>query len=236
MDSSGHSKIPNFSGIKNVETLQQLAADLSRRLENANNTVEAQRRVAKNSIATAEKCRRNLVQVSTTLRLEMAKNESQRRQKLKEDEANNFETAKRKRKMIQDKLRLAELDYQIQPSLRASQRIDKMKGDIKLIRLNLETYNINEQCMHHHSCYPLSDISTIHNFELFAVQLVSIEMNQESQKRLLTHLVTIEKMTEDLSSAAQCGDFNACTALLRQGAGLNDTDSSGRAYILIEYY
>ena len=52
-------------------------------------------------------------------------------------------------------------------------------------------------------------------------------MNQESQKRLLTHLVTIEKMTEDLSSAAQCGDFNACTALLRQGAGLNDTDSSG---------
>ena len=131
MDSAAHVKIPNFSAIKNVETLQLLAADLSRRLENANNTLEAQRRVANNSIATAEKCRRNLVEVSKTLRLEVAKNESQRRQKLKEDEANNFEIAKRKRKIIQDKLRLAELDYQISPSLRASKRIDKMKGDVE---------------------------------------------------------------------------------------------------------
>ena len=127
-DSVAPVKMPNFTAIRNVETLQLLASDLSRRLENANNTIEAQRRVAKNSIASAERCRRNLADASTTLRLEMAKNDSHRRQKMKEDEANNFETVKRKRRIILDKLRLAELDYQIAPSARSSKRIDQMKG------------------------------------------------------------------------------------------------------------
>jgi hypothetical protein len=37
-------------------------------------------------------------------------------------------------------------------------------------------------------------------------------------------------MTEDLSSAAERGDLNACSLLLRQGAGVNDVDSSGNTF------
>jgi hypothetical protein len=176
MDPSGLSK----------DTLQLLVSDLSRRLENANNTIDAQKKVAKNSVATAERCRRHFSEVSVNLKLEIAKSESQRRQKLKEDEANNFESTKKRKRIIQEKLRMAELDYQISPSKKASQRIDRMKA-----------------------------------------QLAELESNQESQKRLLTHLVNIEQMTEDLSLASQNSDFNSCQLLLKRGAGLNDVDSAG---------
>lgn len=40
-------------------------------------------------------------------------------------------------------------------------------------------------------------------------------------------------MTEDLSSAAERGDLNACSLLLRQGAGVNDVDSSGDIFLNI---
>jgi hypothetical protein len=185
MDSSTV-RITNFSGIKNVDTLQLLVADLSRRLENANNTIDAHKSVAKNSVVSADRCRRDLTEISITLRLEMAKSDCQKRQKLKEDEAKNFEIDKGKRRIVQEKLRMAELDYHINPSNRASKRIDAMKA-----------------------------------------QIVSLGANQESQKRFLTHLVEIEKMTEDLSSVAQHGDLNQCCLLLRRGAGVNDVDSAG---------
>jgi hypothetical protein len=185
MDSSSV-RITDFSGIKNVDTLQLLVADLSRRLENANNTIDAHKSVAKNSVTSADRCRRDLTEISITLRLEMAKSDCQKRQKLKEDEAKNFEIDKGKRRIVQEKLRMAELDYHMSPSNRASKRIDAMKA-----------------------------------------QIVSLGANQESQKRFLTHLVEIEKMTEDLSSAAQHNDLYQCSLLLRRGAGVNDVDSAG---------
>lgn len=40
-------------------------------------------------------------------------------------------------------------------------------------------------------------------------------------------------MTEDLSSAAEREDLNACSLLLRQGAGVNDVDSSGDIFLNI---
>lgn len=118
-----------YSGIKNVETLQLLVADLSRRLENANHTIEAQKKVAKNSIMIAETCRRNTAITSLTLRLEVAKNESYKRQKLKEDEIKSFELDKQKRKVLYERIRMSELDYQIQPSSLVLKKINKMKGE-----------------------------------------------------------------------------------------------------------
>ena len=118
----------DFSSIKNIESLRLLASDLSRRLENANNTIDSQRQIARNSVAAADRCRRSLVEVSITLRLEMSKSDSIRRRKMKEEEAKSFEAAKVTKRVILDKLRLAELDYQISPSLRASKKIDAMKG------------------------------------------------------------------------------------------------------------
>lgn len=118
----------DFSSIDNIESLRLLASDLSRRLENANNTIDVQRQITRNSVVAADTCRKSLIEVSITLRLEMSKSDSNRRQRMKEEEAKSFEAAKVKKRNILDKLRLAELDYQISPSSRASKKIDVMKG------------------------------------------------------------------------------------------------------------
>ena len=75
----------------------------------------------------------------------------------------------------------------------------------------------------------ISVTETKHQYKLnyHEGEVKSLAKNHDSQRRLLTHLVAIETMTEDLSLAAERGDLNACSLLLRQGAGVNDVDSSG---------
>ena len=188
----GGNAIINFSDITDFDTLQLLISDLSRRLTNANNTIDAQKRVSKNSIAVADRCRAHLAETSTHLRLELSKSEGYLRKKMKEDETNNFENDKKRKRALEEKLRMAQLDYEMTASKPLAKRIDAMR-----------------------------------------TQLVELESKQDSQRRYISHLVEMEKMTEDLSSAAQLGDLKTCTVLLRRGAGLNDVDSAG--YLPLHY-
>jgi ankyrin repeat protein len=64
-------------------------------------------------------------------------------------------------------------------------------------------------------------------------KLDSLDVQQESQKQLLQHLTELEKMTEDLATAAQNGDIVACSALMRRGASVNEMDSAG--YLPLHY-
>ena len=57
--------------------------------------------------------------------------------------------------------------------------------------------------------------------------LERLETQHESQKRLLLHLGEMEKMTEELSNAAQHGDLHACATLIKRGARINELDSAG---------
>lgn len=191
-ETDGGNAIVNFSDITDFDTLQLLISDLSRRLTNANNTIDAQKRVSKNSIAVADRCRAHLAETSTHLRLELSKSEGYQRKKMKEDETNNFENDKKRKRALEEKLRMAQLDYEMSASKPLAKRIDAMRA-----------------------------------------QLIELESKQESQRRYISHLVEMEKMTEDLSSAAQLGDLKACTILLRRGVGLNDVDSAG--YLPIHY-
>jgi len=182
----GGGAVLNFAEITDFDTLQLLVSDLSRRLENANNTIDAQKRVSKNSVAVADRCRTRLAETSTHLRLELSKAESYQRKKSKEDETANFENDKKRRRALEEKLRMAVIDYEMVASKALAKKIDWMRG-----------------------------------------QLVELDDKQESQRRFIEHLVEMEKMTEDLSSAAQAGDLHACARLLRRGVGLNDVDSAG---------
>ena len=176
----------NFSDITNFETLQLLASDLSRRLENANNTIEAQKKIAKNSIAVAQDCRQHLMETSNNLRFELSKCDYQNRQKLKVDETHIYEVGKKQKHSLEEQIRMARIDYDMTAAKPLLKKIDQY------------TKKVNE-----------------------------LEMKQESQKRFLTHLVELEKMTEELSNAAQLGDLLNCRKLMRRGVSLNDIDSAG---------
>jgi vacuolar-type H+-ATPase subunit I/STV1 len=115
--------------------------------------------------------------VSIALRKEIAKNESWERKKMKQDEANRYESDKKKAAALHDELRMAILDHQISGVKKEPTKILRLRSKLDLM-----------------------------------------EAQQESLKRSLTHLVEMEKMTEDLSDAAQRGDLNAVSFLINRGA------------------
>jgi ankyrin repeat protein len=58
-------------------------------------------------------------------------------------------------------------------------------------------------------------------------KLEKMENVQDSQKLLLQHLNHAEKSVEDLALAAQHGDVETCSRIVRSGVSVNDPDSAG---------
>jgi len=169
-----------------VERLQLIISDLSRRLQNAQHTIDAQREISKKSTALAERFRRELGEAHNRLRLETAKNVTTARKKVHAEEAARFEHNKEKSTKMHDDVRMALLDRQMQGMRTTSNKIEKMKKD-----------------------------------------LTRLEAQHESQKQLLLHLGEMDKMTEELSNAAQHGNLQGCATLIKRGARINELDSAG---------
>ncbi len=176
----------NNTSYKEVQNLQLLLSDLTRRLHNAQHTIESQKRAMKNSTATAEIFRSQLSSMSNVLRLETARNNTYMKKKIKDEESQRYENDKKKSNKAHEELRMAMIDHGITGMKREPVKLVKLKS-----------------------------------------KLEKLEQQQESQKLLLQHLVELEKMTEDLSSAAQMGDLISCQTLLRRGANVNEIDSAG---------
>lgn len=175
-----------------IDKLTLLVNDLSRRLQNAQHTIESHKQVAKNSTGTAEVFRSLMTDMSNILRLETSRNATYMRKKVHGEEAARFEADKKKANRMQDELRMLMVDHQMSGMKREP---------AKLVRLR--------------------------------AKLDSLDAQQESQKQLLQHLNELEKMTEDLATAAQNGDIVACSALMRRGANVNEMDAAG--YLPIHY-
>jgi len=116
-----------------VERLQLVISDLSRRLQNAQHTIEAQREVAKKSAALAERFRRELGEAHNRLRLETAKNISTSRKKVHVEEATRFERNKEKATKLHEAVRNAILDRTSQGMRGTSNKIEKMKSDLTVL-------------------------------------------------------------------------------------------------------
>lgn len=58
-------------------------------------------------------------------------------------------------------------------------------------------------------------------------KLEQMETIQDSQKLLLQHMSYSESCVEELATAAQNNDLDACLAHIRAGTNINDTDSAG---------
>ena len=113
------------------EKLQILVSDLSRRLQNALHMVDAQKNIVSNATSSAEMMRNRQKNMSTALRLEIAKNETYHRSKIKEEEFVRYEQYKKKTNSLHDELRLALLDHSMGP-------IKKEPGRILKLRTKLE--------------------------------------------------------------------------------------------------
>jgi len=126
------SEAPQHSNA-DVERLQLIVSDLSRRLQNAQHTIEAQREVAKKSAALAERFRRELGEAHNRLRLETAKNISTTRKKVHVEEATRFERNKEKATKMHEAVRNAILDRTSQGMRGTSSKIEKMKSALTVL-------------------------------------------------------------------------------------------------------
>ena len=117
--------------LKEVERLSALIDDLSRRLQNANHTIEATKKVSKQASHTANRFRSHMGQVSNALRLETAKNATVQRKKLHAEEAQRFELNKKKATKAHDNVRMAILDHSMTGMKTPTQKILNMKKNIK---------------------------------------------------------------------------------------------------------
>lgn len=114
-----------------VVTLQKLVGDLSRRLQNAHHTIEAQKMQLKNSNKLAEMFRSQVNELSNALRLETNKNFQLLRKKVVEKESEKYESNKNLSTKLQKEIRMALIDI-------SAQRLKKEPAHIGVMRKKLE--------------------------------------------------------------------------------------------------
>ena len=175
-----------------VERLKLIISDLSRRLQNAQLTIESERSIAENALVQTEIYKTKVLNISNILRLEKAKNANLERKRIQDVETQKFEKNKKLAAELHDELRIVELDH-------------------------LMTGFRNE---------PL-------NLTKLRKKLESMEQEQNSQKTLLQQLVAMDKLNEELSTAAQNGNFEECQILIQCGASVHYVDVAG--YIPLHY-
>ena len=168
-----------------MDKLQLVISDLTRRLQNSYHTIDMHRRVARNASNNAELFRNQISEMSNILRLETAKNASFFKKKVKEEEANRYEQDKKKATKLHDDYRMALIDHDMTKRSTEPVKLSRMRS-----------------------------------------KLEKLEAQQESQKLLVQYFSTLEQMTEDLAHAAQFGDLEACSRLLKRGASVNELDSA----------
>jgi len=114
-----------------IEKLQLLVSDLSRRLQNALHMVEAQKRIIANASNTTEIIRARNKHISNMLRLEIAKNETFQRSKIKDEEYQRYENIRKKAATMHEELRMALLDHSMTPIKKEPGRISKMRKKLE---------------------------------------------------------------------------------------------------------
>mmetsp|Transcript_25429 Transcript_25429/g.37494 ORF Transcript_25429/g.37494 Transcript_25429/m.37494 type:complete len:451 (-) Transcript_25429:53-1405(-) len=113
-----------------VETLQLLVGDLSRRLQNALHIVEAQKSASATAIQTSEAYKSRILEFSTTLRMERNKIETFNRRKMKSEEFERYEREKKKIEKMHEDLRLMMIDHSMSNVKKEPVRLIKMRKQL----------------------------------------------------------------------------------------------------------
>eukprot|EP01039_Chlorochromonas_danica_P007071 gene7071-7821_t len=96
-----------------IDSLKALVLDLSRRLQNAQHTVEAERRSAHQAMEQAEYYRHRLTETTSSFRIEAARIRNLEMKYRREHDGRRYEDNKVKMGALIEELRVAELDCQI---------------------------------------------------------------------------------------------------------------------------
>jgi hypothetical protein len=119
--------------IKNQELLDEnnqfksIINDLARRLQNAQYTIDAQRKISNESVSKASKIGRELETISRKYQLEIAKSSSVNRKKSKYEEAKKYELEKKRTEKYQEELRFALIDHSMSGHPKEPNSLKKLK-------------------------------------------------------------------------------------------------------------
>lgn len=171
------------------ESLLSIISDLSRRLQNASHTVDAQRKTSKNSSHQSELYRKRISDISSVLKMECYRNITNQRKMIRDRESKRYEDEKKKLTKLSEEMRMAVLDHAVSGV--------KIKEPIKIAKMK--------------------------------EKIEKMEGKQDSQRKLLQHMVQYEKITEELCEASQAGNLEKCMQLIKAGCAVNDLDSSGHS-------
>ena len=132
----------NNASYKEVQNLQLLLSDITRRLHNAQHTIESQKRAMKNSTATAEIFRSQLSSMSNVLRLETARNNTYMKKKIKDEESQRYENDKKKSNKAHEDLRMAMIDHGITGMKREPVKLVKLKSKLEKLEQQQESQKL----------------------------------------------------------------------------------------------
>ncbi len=96
-----------------IGSLKMLVLDLTRRLQNANHTIAAERKISQVALQQAEYYRLRLSEMTQSFRVESAKIRHIQHKTTFQDESKKYEENKVLGQSLHEQLRLAELDYQM---------------------------------------------------------------------------------------------------------------------------
>jgi uncharacterized protein len=122
-----------------VDRLKVMVSDLSRRLKNAQLTIESERTIAKNATLQANLYRQKLGQVSHMLRLESAKSFNIETKNMQLLEAKRFEANKEKASEMHQQLRLDEVDHWITKNKKEPLKLQRLRKNVAALENEQES-------------------------------------------------------------------------------------------------
>ena len=114
-----------------LEQLQLLIGDLSRRLQNAHHTIDSFRLNANDAIRSGEGFRKRYEDVSRMYQMELNRTEMTEHKKKKEQELRKYERLKKECEKMHEDYRFAVIDHQASGLMREPTKVKKMKAELE---------------------------------------------------------------------------------------------------------
>ena len=236
--------------------LHSIIADLSRRLQNAQHTIQSQKDLANQAHSSSDNHRKRITDMALAYRLETAKNSTNERKQIKLTESAHYEESKAQGVQMHQKLRTMIIDQEMTKSKLLAIKIDNLKDKIvkfsktqdsqRLLLQHLGEYDVlvDELCQAAQfgdlqKCLSLlqkgAAVNEVDSAGYLPIHYACVQGNLDVVKLLLeygsdpTSYITGKNPLEVL---AKHGHVAGLKLLLDFGADLNDAGSSGLAAIL----
>eukprot|EP01038_Epipyxis_sp_PR26KG_P014381 gene14381-19292_t len=125
-----------------VTRLKLLVLDLNRRLENAQHTIEAERKISQYHAKSAEYYYRRLSKITNQLKLELVKTSHLEKRNIIEIESRNYDATKLQSNKLHDELRYAELDHSMSRTRKEPLKLSKMRTKLDKIEKELTSQKL----------------------------------------------------------------------------------------------